>query len=542
MFDVRLGRREDSPEEQVLALWPPSPADISQKDFDVVRLARGVLGLCTHFTQAAECESITFGHHTITITPWEPSVYCALFSPSALDTQIICPAQARQLLASLHSLFVLMHGSLHDCVARCGLITTRHSLSAHLEHTMPAIVHSEGWATLRDAYTPLSPHRGLPLLRLPLPLFQGIHTMASAFAVSPMLPGRPVVGCQILFKQSLLYSTVSAQDSAALYHLASLSVIPLTRTANKATEISRLYHSVKQSYEGQQMPATSLLRAAAWHHCKGGEQKHFVLCSGAGEGTSERAGMLENPDCCLLLRLGGSEACRLVVWQLDGLLILLLVAGSAPITAADLASIQAGLQRPLADLDLCAVRAAPAPIKVAQAERGQTAAAALARFVDAHKKGHLPGHRYTMTDSVAATPLCVSSPVSKFSKCSQTSVALMSQLWDDALRHIRLEHVRACSATENAGHGEKLPVSSASSGVGAVKQDGSVERLEVVVLGPHKGWLAARWGGGCEHLHLLEIQGDVGGFPQVGRELDSFVNSHFPGALGPALGPVSGTK
>lgn len=48
VIDMRLGRREENPEEQLLASWS-FRAQTESAMMDVVRLARGSLGFCSHF-------------------------------------------------------------------------------------------------------------------------------------------------------------------------------------------------------------------------------------------------------------------------------------------------------------------------------------------------------------------------------------------------------------------------------------------------------------------------------------------------------------
>jgi hypothetical protein len=51
VIDTRLGTREEAAHEQLLASWPVAASQVPQGDFDVVRLARGSIGLCSHFQQ-----------------------------------------------------------------------------------------------------------------------------------------------------------------------------------------------------------------------------------------------------------------------------------------------------------------------------------------------------------------------------------------------------------------------------------------------------------------------------------------------------------
>lgn len=52
VIDVRLGKEEDKAEEQVLGSWTPQEQPASAV-MDVARLARGSMGLCSHFSKVS---------------------------------------------------------------------------------------------------------------------------------------------------------------------------------------------------------------------------------------------------------------------------------------------------------------------------------------------------------------------------------------------------------------------------------------------------------------------------------------------------------
>lgn len=51
VIDVRLGKQEDNAEEQVLAAWSASQEREPSALMDIARLARGSIGLCSHFNK-----------------------------------------------------------------------------------------------------------------------------------------------------------------------------------------------------------------------------------------------------------------------------------------------------------------------------------------------------------------------------------------------------------------------------------------------------------------------------------------------------------
>jgi hypothetical protein len=51
LIDIRLGKREDNADEQLLGAWSFRPDQSANEALDIVRLARGSIGLCSHFSK-----------------------------------------------------------------------------------------------------------------------------------------------------------------------------------------------------------------------------------------------------------------------------------------------------------------------------------------------------------------------------------------------------------------------------------------------------------------------------------------------------------
>ena len=49
VVDATLGTREEDAQDQLLAAWPPAAGQPNSKDFDVVRMARASMALCSSF-------------------------------------------------------------------------------------------------------------------------------------------------------------------------------------------------------------------------------------------------------------------------------------------------------------------------------------------------------------------------------------------------------------------------------------------------------------------------------------------------------------
>jgi hypothetical protein len=54
VIDIRLGKEEDNAEEQVLGSWSTGQDPRPSALMDVARLARGSMGLCSHFSKVCD--------------------------------------------------------------------------------------------------------------------------------------------------------------------------------------------------------------------------------------------------------------------------------------------------------------------------------------------------------------------------------------------------------------------------------------------------------------------------------------------------------
>lgn len=53
IIDVRLGKQEDNAEDQVLGAWSANQDREPAALMDIARLARGSIGLCSHFSKVS---------------------------------------------------------------------------------------------------------------------------------------------------------------------------------------------------------------------------------------------------------------------------------------------------------------------------------------------------------------------------------------------------------------------------------------------------------------------------------------------------------
>lgn len=154
--------------------------------------------------------------------------------------------------------------------------------------------------------------------------------MTASMTVSFGIGGdRPLLGAMVLFKSSLLWSTLDESDTLALYLLAARTIIPVTRIANKATEISKLYHSAKGSVKGAAASTHHLLQPTEWKLRKDSDGCGFILCESTPSSTrnalpphttSSGQSTAESQEGCPLLHLqAGRDACRMLTWQQHGL-------------------------------------------------------------------------------------------------------------------------------------------------------------------------------------------------------------------------------
>lgn len=64
VIDLRLGKHEENPEEQLLGAWSYRPQTESAM-MDIVRLARGSIGFCSHFQTVGSFISVCYLFPTI---------------------------------------------------------------------------------------------------------------------------------------------------------------------------------------------------------------------------------------------------------------------------------------------------------------------------------------------------------------------------------------------------------------------------------------------------------------------------------------------
>ena len=124
--------------------------------------------------QEHECEFIEFGSSSILILQLEPNIYWMLSTPSMSNSLELIQDSGKTFLKRLHSLFILMFQRVEIILDCAGARVAHQKLQGFLQDYMPDVMQGDGWCTVRDLYTPLTPHTGLPLLTIPTPLFMGV--------------------------------------------------------------------------------------------------------------------------------------------------------------------------------------------------------------------------------------------------------------------------------------------------------------------------------------------------------------------------------
>lgn len=190
---------------------------------------------------------------------------------------------------------------------------------------------------------------------------------------------------------------------------------------------------------------------------------------------------------------------------------------------------------------------------------------AIAADVRVHEKGHIQGHRYTLTDSASEVPICASTPLHKLlSATSQTCQAVLSLAWQDCHQHMAADTARAArraahqqtlpevaEASNEAGGdvaGEQAPeqnVTGDREGSSGVKEDGEGEggdiqevlkessRMEMLAQAPNRKWVHARWSLCSELLHIDDVASkETHSLASANRNVQSMLSTYFPGVLG----------
>ena len=123
--------------------------------------------------QEGLCSSVAFEKHSLVLVEAEPSLYWIIYAHSAYLTFPLSTERAESCLKSMNNLFRLMYRSLSSVITSQGYLAARGALKDFLNAFMPGFCKQEGWCTLHDLYTPMTPHRGLPFIPLKDPGFQG---------------------------------------------------------------------------------------------------------------------------------------------------------------------------------------------------------------------------------------------------------------------------------------------------------------------------------------------------------------------------------
>jgi hypothetical protein len=222
--------------------------------------------------------------------------------------------------------------------------------------------------------------------------------------------------------------------------------------------------------------------------------------------------------------------------------------------AAELGPVRQTLQQLLLDLD----RSLAPLLRSAR----HTFITSIETDVRAHEKGHIQGHRYTLTDTASEVPLCASTPLSKLmSATSTTCTASLSLLWQDCMQHMAIARSRAelkldaggCEETrEGSEEAVKLEAGSVQSVSGPTidadesgcgnaaqaeqKEYGDIEsarRLEVMAQAPNRKWIVGMWAHGSEFLHVDDTATrDRNSLASASRNATGMLATYFPGVLG----------
>jgi hypothetical protein len=132
----------------------------------------------THM-QMGVCTSVAFEQHTIAMVEAEPSLFWIIYAPSNHLMFPMSSERSTGCLKSMNNLFRLMYQSLASIIDSRGYLAARGALKDFLSAFMPGFCKQEGWCTMHDLYTPMTPHRGLPYTPLKDPLFQGANVSSA---------------------------------------------------------------------------------------------------------------------------------------------------------------------------------------------------------------------------------------------------------------------------------------------------------------------------------------------------------------------------
>ena len=215
VVNTTLPQHDDSVEDQVLAAWPKPSSQHASQEYGLVRLACAGIAVCHAFSEVRSntravpnaaratqhlatarapaaiqatgsqtvevqerCSHIAFERRAVVIAEPEPHVLWILQAPAHHGQVPLCPQRAVDVLRRIHGLFCMLHQTVAEATAACGLLSCKTMLLGFLRDYMPAFESKATslWTNMTDLYMPMTPHRGLPLSVISGETFRGAQT------------------------------------------------------------------------------------------------------------------------------------------------------------------------------------------------------------------------------------------------------------------------------------------------------------------------------------------------------------------------------
>jgi hypothetical protein len=265
---------------------------------------------------------------------------------------------------------------------------------------------------------------------------------------------------------------------------------------------------------------------------------------------------------CEGCRCIGRQACKSTLsCRPHDVQVILVVAGEQHIHLGEFELVRSQLLRHVSMVERQLAPLLPSP--------RQGLISAIGAEVRTHEKGHIQGHRYTLTDSASEADVCASTPLHKLmAATSQTCQATLSMVWQDCQHHLAADSVRTAKAAsgpaarasraragDDSGAGPSstgadevadgaVPIAEdgegdiqaeelTDSGAAATFARTGATRLEMLAQAPNRKWVQAKWSLCAELLHIDDVSSkDSNSLASANRNAQSMLSTYFPGVMG----------
>lgn len=223
VFDARRGNSEGQEDDKVLAWFPSGLPPMHQSG--LTGLLHGLLLFTASFTtpggaaQRPSCDSVETDSGTWVLLEAEPHIWFAALAPQAWLPRHATESNLRSVLVQMHLLTTVLCGSVQGMLEKDpeGSLA-RLSLQAVLQQAGQQLSSTRSWQH-RELRNPLMDVSLPPLLHLTPGPALAVQCLTGQLTQAGLGGRRPVAGVMLLYGPHLLWSSLPARDTAALFAL-----------------------------------------------------------------------------------------------------------------------------------------------------------------------------------------------------------------------------------------------------------------------------------------------------------------------------------